>query len=190
VVALHGCWSAPRRSDQPPSTPAAHRCRSIDTEPDWLTIRALAGKPLPDDTPLCRGRTLCCEVARRLVTSPPSGRRVVVLHLGAREEGVCRTENAITEYWLIESGLNGVAASVQLLVVAHHTVYAPEHGEVEGTDTFVWTVDDTCYGHGPGCVPRGRAQRVAFMPRPHVVGPPMDEPICPESMPLLVSGDY
>ncbi len=99
-------------------------------------------------------------------------------------------EHAITEYWLVETGANDTASSIRLLVVDHYAPYAPQRGEIEGSETFVWSIDDPCYGAGPSCRPGRRSARIALSAPPHVVGAPLNEPVCPEAMPLMVSADW
>jgi hypothetical protein len=178
------------------TTTTTRECRTIDTEPDWSRITARVGKPLPDDSALCEGRAYCCRVASRFETTPRSNRRVVQLGLGPRDSdtGKCgpasEIPHGITEYWLVERARSGVATSLRLLVAVHHAPYAPQHGALEGADTFVWSVEDICYGAGAGCKPSVFSSRIALSPTPHVVGEAYGQPVCPESMPLLVGADW
>jgi hypothetical protein len=121
---------------------------------------------------------------------------VVQLGLGLRDSETDKCGPAselphgITEYWLVERGPSGIATSLRLLVAVHFAPYAPQHGALEGADMFVWSVEDICYGAGAECKPSVSSSRIALSPTPHVVGEVYGQPLCPESLPLLVSADW
>jgi hypothetical protein len=185
----------PLASSSVTAAPAPATCRAIDTELDWTKLASLVGKRLTNDAMLCRGRADCCRVAERLTTTPASSRRVVKLDLLPRAENArCVMDGGPhpnAEYWLVETRPDGVASSVRLLVASHYAPYSPERGELDGAGAFVWSHQETCYGHGAmsGCTPGGWSEtgRIALAPSPHVLG---QDTMCPGTLPLMVSADW
>jgi hypothetical protein len=203
AAGLLGCPAArPKATSTETTSPTKSptpitECRAIDDDPEWLAIRKHIGEPYPDMETFCDRRAMCCEIGARLETTPPGHGRVVQVRMDPKkEDGSCEPPpyRAITEYWWIDMDSEEHARDLRLLVVNHFAPYAPEFGSIDGTDTFLWNHEETCYGYGPnsdsGCeAGTVGSTKIALRPTPHLVDP-SDSRVCPGTMPLLISADW